>query len=130
MEELNDEVEKFVAMMVVYVSVFAGKRKWNTYIKKNKAVSPLNYFTDAEIAMTIICVENYWEMWEGARILIEESPTMLPYKTAKKAVMSQNKHWKSLYKKEEGKHPTNTNEWSTAGIQRFEEIKMGVKVSE
>ena len=90
----------------------------------------MNYFTAAKIAMTIICVENEWELWEGARILIEESPEKLACRTAKKAVMSRKKDWKSLHKKEARKHSTNTNEWSTAGIHRFEEIKGGVKVSE
>jgi len=108
-EELKHEVENFVALVVVDVSVFAGKRKWDTYIKNNKNISPVNYFTAAEIAMTIICVENEWELWEGARILIEESPEKLAYRTAKRAVMSQKKDWKSLYKKEVRKHSTNTN---------------------
>ena len=57
-EDLNSEVEKFVALMVVYVSVFAGERKWDTYIKNNKIISPINYFTIAKIIMTIMCVEN------------------------------------------------------------------------
>ena len=41
-EDLNSDVEKFVALMVVYVSVFARKRKWDTYIKNNKNISPIN----------------------------------------------------------------------------------------
>ena len=80
--------------------------------------------------MTIMCVESEWELWEEARILIKESPNKLAYKEAKKAVMIQKTDLKSLYKKEVGKHSTNTNDWSTAGIQRFEEIKKGIKVSE
>ena len=85
--------------MVVYVSVFAGKRKWDAYIKNHKNISPINYFTVAKIAMTIMCVESEWELWEEARILIEESPNKIAYKETKKTVMIQNKGLKSHYKK-------------------------------
>ena len=113
---------------MTFVTVFAGKREFEGYMKNNKNISPMNFFACGEIAMTMLIFESEGEMWEQARSKIELAHGTLQFKNAKKQLIEDKPELYHLYKKESKKLKTYSHEWSLSGIERFNTIKGKLKV--